>query len=203
VTLKRSMPRHHHVEQGAPIVGSQCEAGMSGDIRSPEGNGDLEALYGDLRRIAASHARRLTPHATLQPTLLVHEAWLRLSGRQCGSRTHYLALASRAMRHFVIDYLRAKMSNKRGGARVRVPLDEAMHPAQREDPAQAIDIDRLLVRLADEAPRKARVVEMLVFAGMDFSDTAKQLNVSVMTVRRDWQFCKAWLCAALAEVREA
>lgn len=176
---------------------------MSTTTRTADASGELETLYRDLHRIAASHARRLARHATLQPTLLVHEAWLRLSGRSCGSRTHYLALASRAMRHFVIDYLRAKMSQKRDGGRVQVELDEERHPARSVDRDRAIDIERLLVRLTEESPRKARVVELLVFGGMGFSEIAKQLDVSVMTVRRDWQFCRAWLCAALAEAGDA
>ena len=169
---------------------------MSGKTQSPTGGGELETLYRDLHRIAVSHARRLARHATLQPTLLIHEAWLRLSGRPCGSRTHYLALASRAMRHFVIDYLRARMSQKRDGARIHVLLDEEQHAAPSVDRDRAIDIERVLVRLAREAPRKARVVEMLVFGGMGFSEIARQLDVSVMTVRRDWQFSRAWLCCA-------
>jgi len=176
---------------------------VSTNTRTADASGELETLYRDLHRIAASHARRLARHATLQPTLLVHEAWLRLSGRSCGSRTHYLALASRAMRHFVIDYLRAKMSQKRDGGRVQVELDEERHAARSVDRDRAIDIERLLVRLTEESPRKARVVELLVFGGMGFSEIAKQLDVSVMTVRRDWQFCRAWLCAALAETGDA
>jgi len=107
------------------------------------------------------------------------------------------------MRHFVIDYLRAKMSQKRDGGRVQVELDEERHAARSVDRDRAIDIERLLVRLTEESPRKARVVELLVFGGMGFSEIAKQLDVSVMTVRRDWQFCRAWLCAALAETGDA
>lgn len=170
---------------------------------APAGRGELETVYRDLRRIAMSHWRGFASHPTLQPTMLVHEAWLRLSGRQCGSRTHYLALASRAMRHFIIDYLRAKMSQKRGGARVRVPLDESRHPAMTADRDRLIDLERLLARLADEEPRKARVVEMLFFGGLGFPEIAKQLGVSVITVKRDWQFCRAWLGCALNRVDKA
>lgn len=158
---------------------------------------EQETIYGDLHRIAVYHARRVVAHPTLQPTMLVHEAWLRLSGRRCGSRTHFLALASRAMRHFIIDYLRAKLSQKREGTRVRVPLEECGQPAPSADPDQAIEIERCLERLAAEDPRKARVVELLVFAGMGFAEIARQLEVSEMTVRRDWKFCRAWLCSAL------
>ena len=159
--------------------------------------GQQDTMYGDLHRIAVCHARRLVAHPTLQPTMLVHEAWLRLSGRRYGSRTHYLALASRAMRHFVIDYLRAKLSQKREKARVHVPLEACEQPAANADFVRSIAIERCLERLATEDPRKARVVELLVFAGMSFAEIARQLGVSEMTVRRDWQFCRAWLCCAL------
>ena len=161
------------------------------------GWGNQDTIYGDLHRIAVCHARRWAQHSTLQPTLLVHEAWLRLVGRRWESRTHYLALASRAMRHFIIDYLRKKLSLKREGTRVRIPLEDCTQPATSANPDQAIEIDRCLERLAQEDPRKARVVEMLVFAGMSFAEIARQLDVSEKTVRRDWQFCRAWLCSAL------
>jgi RNA polymerase sigma factor (TIGR02999 family) len=162
----------------------------------------VETIYRDLHRIAVRHARRFRGHPTLQPTLLVHEAWLRLTGRETAGRTHYLALASRAMRHFIVDYLRAKMAQKRDGPRVRVPLTEEGHPARSVDREQAMDVERLLVRLAEEDPRKARVVEMLFFDGMGYAEIARQLDVSVMTVKRDWQFCRAWLGSALAEACE-
>jgi len=158
---------------------------------------EQDTIYGDLHRISVCHARRWAAHSTLQPTLLVHEAWLRLAGRRWGSRTHYLALASRAMRHFIIDYLRKKLSLKREGTRIRVPLEDCTHPTATANPDRAIEIGRCLERLAQEDPRKARVVEMLIFAGMGFAEIAQQLNVSEKTVRRDWQFCRAWLCCAL------
>jgi RNA polymerase sigma factor (TIGR02999 family) len=164
---------------------------------APANWGELETIYRDLHRIAVSHWRGCAAHSTLQPTMLVHEAWLRISGSQCGSRTHYLALASRAMRHFIIDYLRAKMAHKREGGQVRVPFEEARHPAPTADPDRLIDLERLLARLAEEEPRKARVVEMLFFRGMGFPEIAMQLGVSVITVKRDWQFSRAWLGSAL------
>jgi len=202
--VKRFAPcRHQRQEDRRDSRRPQYEKAVSTNTRTPDGYGELETLYRDLHRIARSHARRLARHATLQPTLLIHEAWLRLSGRPCASRTHYLALASRAMRHFVIDYLRAKLSQKRDSGHVHELFDEEKHPVGSVDRDRTIDIERVLVRLAEEAPRKARVVEMLVFGGMGFSEIAKQLDVSVMTVRRDWQFCRAWLCAALAEAGDA
>jgi RNA polymerase sigma factor (TIGR02999 family) len=129
--------------------------------------------------------------------VLAHEAWLRLSGRDCKSRTHYLALASRAMRHFMIDYTRAKLAQKR--AAIRVPLNEGGHAAAAIAQDEVVDIARLLARLAREDPRKARVVEMRFFGGMDLPEIAAELNVSLVTIKRDWQFCRAWLCEALDE----
>ena len=165
------------------------------------GSVEVQTMYAELHRMARFHARRSEANPTLQPTILVHEAWLRLSGQRCRSRTHYLALAGRAMRHFKIDYFRAKAARKRAG--IRVPLEEGIHAATGAKRDQAVDIDRLLKRLAREDPRKARVVEMRFFGGMDLSEIAAELNVSIITIKRDWQFCRAWLCTALGEADEA
>jgi RNA polymerase sigma-70 factor, ECF subfamily len=164
---------------------------------------DLQIIYGELRRIAAIHLRRSPAHPTLQPTMLVHEAYLRLSGYPWKSATHYLALASRAMRQFMIDYLRAKMAQKRDGTWLRVGLEDTPGNGVDVDLNQILDIDRLLDRLAEEDPRKASVVEMRFFGGLEFSEIAAQLKVSLITVKRDWQFCRAWLFDALTRMQEA
>lgn len=164
---------------------------------------ELEVVYKELRRIAAIHLRRAAPHPTLQPTMLVHEAYLRLSESPWKSRTHYLALASRAMRQFLIDYVRMKMAQKRDGG-VRVDFEDKLHQSAGAATALSsiLDIDRLLDRLAKEDPRKASVVEMRFFAGLEFAEIARQLKVSPITVKRDWQFCRAWLFKALTEARQ-
>ncbi|HYR89205.1 MAG TPA: ECF-type sigma factor [Terriglobia bacterium] len=166
---------------------------------------ELHVVYGELRRIAAIHLRRSAPHPTLQPTALVHEAYLRLSGSRWKSRTHCLALASRAMRQFLIDYVRTKMAQKRGGPAVHVSLEEShvSGEAAHIDLDRILDIDRLLDRLAREDPRKASVVEMRFFGGLEFPEIAEQLKVSLITVKRDWQFCRAWLFNALRENEHA
>src|SRR6185295_3977688 len=99
---------------------------------------EVEVIYDKLRRIAAIHLRRFVAHPTLQPTMLVHEAYLRLSGCAWKSRTHYLALASRAMRQFMIDHLRARMARKRDGAWLRADLEV------RDGGAADIDLNRVL-----------------------------------------------------------
>jgi RNA polymerase sigma factor (TIGR02999 family) len=99
------------------------------------------------------------------------------------------------MRHYIIDSIRRKSAQKR--AAVCVPLEEGGHAAAGAPRNDAVEIDRLLKRLEREDPRKARVVEMLFFLGMDFPEIAAELNVSVITIKRDWQFCRAWMGAAL------
>ncbi len=170
---------------------------MAGISIRPADYGEERNVYRQLHRIAALHMRRLAANATLQPTMLVHEAWLRLSGRACRSPTHYVAFASRAMRHFLLDYLRAKNAQKREGVYAHVPLDEGSHAVPCRGLDDVVDIKSLLKRLAAADPRKARVVEMRFFEGLDFAEIARELNISVMTVKRDWQFCRAWLSSEL------
>jgi RNA polymerase sigma factor (TIGR02999 family) len=165
--------------------------------------GELQIIYRELRRIAAYHLRRSEPHPTLQPTILVHEAYLRLYGHSWKSRTHYMAAASKAMRQFMIDYLRKKVAQKRGGTQLRVVVDGNSHNAIEVDLDCVLDIGRLLDRLAQEEPRKASVVEMRFFGGMEFAEIAEELGVALKTVQRDWQFCRAWLLQALNKKDEA
>lgn len=156
---------------------------------------DLTELYEDLRRIAGFHLRRAAHHPTLHPTMLVHETWVRLNGAKYRSKTHYLALASRVMRNVVVDYIRRKTAERRGGEWRQVTLE--MHgpdrgPVQfRMD--QILDVDRALEQLAERDERKAKVVEMRFFGGMEFEEIAEILEVSTVTVKRDWAFARAWL----------
>lgn len=170
---------------------------------SPQGDdaGEQENTYRELHRIARAHMRRSSSPVTLQPTLLVHEAWLRLTGRACRSHTHFLALASRAMRHFVLDYVRARSAQKRAGGEIRVPFEEESLAGPAAglliDADPTLEIERFVERLDREAPRKAHVVRLHLYRGLELPEIARELRVSVMTVRRDWQFCRAWLCCAL------
>jgi RNA polymerase sigma factor (TIGR02999 family) len=164
---------------------------------------DLQTIYNELRRVAAIHLRKVAVHPTLQPTVLVHEAYLRINSSSWKSRTHFRALASRAMRQFLIDYIRTKTAQKRDGTWERIALDDNIVPSRATplELSHVLAIDKLLDRLAREDARKASVVEMRFFGGLEFAEIAEHLNVSLITVKRDWKFCRAWLFKALTEMQ--
>jgi RNA polymerase sigma factor (TIGR02999 family) len=152
-------------------------------------------LYDELRRIAAYYMRGERPDHSLQPTALVHEAYLRLVGQDdlhWESRAHFFAIAARAMRNILVDRARARGSAKRGGDVARVPLDEV------EALVGAPDLDYLALDAALDAlervdPQQCRVVELRYFAGLGIEETADALGVSPATVKRDWAMAKVWL----------
>ncbi len=159
---------------------------------------DMERVYSELRRIAAFHLRRRAPQASLQPTALVNEAWLRLSRHPWKSRSHFMALASTTMRNLLVDYVRARIAEKRGRDLTRIAIEGGREPTSMTfNLAQVLDIHHALQRLSEVDARKARVVEMRFFGGMDFEEIAEALNVSLITVKRDWQFSRAWLYDSL------
>jgi RNA polymerase sigma factor (TIGR02999 family) len=164
-----------------------------------------EEIYSELRKVAAIHLSRSAPQASMEPTQLVHEVWLRLSSsRNWKSRTHFLALASRTMRSVLIDSIRARMAQKRSGQWQRLDWDTGMDgriPGIALPLDQMLELDRALDLLAEEDPRKAQVVEMRFFAGMEFEEIAEELGVSCITVKRDWQFSRAWLYGRLTDAR--
>jgi RNA polymerase sigma factor (TIGR02999 family) len=159
---------------------------------------DMERIYSELRRIAAFHLRRRAPKASLQPTALVNEAWLRLARRPWKSRSYFMALASTTMRNLLVDYVRARIAEKRGGEWTRITIDGGGEPnGMTFSLAQVLDVHNALQRLSAIDARKARVVEMRFFGGMDFDEIAEALNVSLITAKRDWQFSRAWLYDSL------
>lgn len=173
------------------------------------GAGDSAAateVYAEMHKIAAIHLSRSgrggTP--TIQPTALVHEAWLRLSGRASWkSKTHFLALASRTMRMVMIDAARARLAEKRGGPDAQrvdwtadLQLGETPQPEVPLD--RVIEIDRALTQLAEKDERKANVVELRFFGGLDFEEIAEALAISVPTAKRDWEFARSWLFSRLS-----
>jgi len=171
---------------------------MQTAMQSAEDESDLTALYAELRKIAGYQIRKAAHHPTLHPTMLVHEAWVRLNGAKYRSKTHYLSLASRVMRNVVVDYIRHKTAERRGGAWKQITLETHgpgaadAHPMQfRMD--QILDVDRALELLAAKDERKAKVVEMRFFGGMEFEEIAEILGVATVTVKRDWTFARAWL----------
>jgi RNA polymerase sigma factor (TIGR02999 family) len=165
--------------------------------------GDGEALkalvaevYGELRRIAGGLLRSERDDHTLQPTALVHEAYMRLTGireMRIENRRHFYGAAATAMRRILVEHARHRSAEKRGGAdTVRIPLDEAIN--------STIDVRWDFARLEDAlaaletlAPAKARVVELRYFVGLSIEETADVLEVSPATVKRDWAFARAWL----------
>lgn len=158
----------------------------------------LRRIYGELRRIAAGLLRRERPEHTLQPTALVHEAYLRLSGQRgldWRDRAHFFGLAATVMRRVLVDHARARNARKRrreDGAPVTLSVESGPE-------AELLDLDAALVDLAARHPRPARVVELRYFADLDIAEIATCLEVSEMTVKRDWRFARAWLRAALAD----
>jgi RNA polymerase sigma-70 factor (ECF subfamily) len=159
----------------------------------------LPLLYAELRAIAGKHMRGERPDHTLQPTALVHEAFLRLVGGSPAhfeDRTHFLRAASQAMRRVLVDHARARSAAKRSGD-LRVTLDEAI--AGHDDRiVDLLVLDDALTRLAAAEPRWARVVELRVFGGLEVPEVASALGISPATAKRDWQFAKGWLARELA-----
>jgi len=166
------------------------------------GEGDQTALeklmplvYEDLRRMARRHMGRQGPGHTLQTTALIHEAYLRLVDQKEArwqNRTHFFAVAARAMRQILVDYARARHAAKRGGEAVVVSLDEAA-VASDERAAELLALDDALESLAAIDRRKCQVVELRYFGGLSVEETAEVLKVSPETVARDWRMARAWL----------
>lgn len=159
---------------------------------------EITEVYAELQKIAAIHLNRFARTPSLQPTLLVHEAWVRLSGRGWKSRTHFLALASRTMRMVLIDAVRARMAGKRGGSWERVEWSDPAGASFSLPLETVIEVDRALTGLMEKDARKAQVVEMRFFGGLEFQEIAEALDISLATVRRDWEFARAWLFARLS-----
>jgi RNA polymerase sigma factor (TIGR02999 family) len=157
-------------------------------------------VYEELRRIAHRYVGRERDGHTLQTTALVNEAYVRLAGGQkieWQNRAHFFAVTAQVMRRILIDHARCRHYVKRGGEAQRVSFDDAalMSP---ERAAELVALDEALNELAKLDARKSRVVELRYFGGLSLEETADVLEVSVMTVRRDWRAAKAWLYRALS-----
>lgn len=153
----------------------------------------------ELRRLARSYMARERRDHTLQATALVNEAFVRLTGAehvQWKDRAHFLGIAARLMRRILIDHARRHSFKKRGGGMREVAIEDvrlAVHPTK----VDLLALDRALESLSIVDERKARIVELRYFGGMTIQETADALNVSVDTVKRDWQVAKLWLLRAL------
>lgn len=180
---------------------SAPELGVTGLLQAWSG-GDPNALeqivvlvYPELRKIAHRCLTGERPGHTLQATALVNEAYLRLvdiHSMQWRDRAHFFAVGARIMRRILVDHARSKGYAKRGGGGIRLDFNEALVVSTETDPA-LVRMDDALTQLAAFDPRKARIVEMRYFGGLNANDIASVLGVSPQTVNRDWSLAKSWL----------
>ncbi len=183
-------------EPAATEVTGLLHAWRNGD---PQAGEQLFArIYDELKRIAAAQLRGERPGHTLQPTAIVNEAFLRLM-RQQGidwrDRAHFFGLASTMMRRVLVDHARARNRLKRRSDETPTAL---LATSGDTPQAELIDLDRALVRFAERYPRQTQMVEMRYFAGLEIEEIAACLDLSPATVKRDWQFARAWLVAELS-----
>jgi RNA polymerase sigma factor (TIGR02999 family) len=159
----------------------------------------LPIVYQELRRLAASYLRRERPGQTLQPTALVHEAYLRLMKDRPDrwkNRAHFCAIAAHSMRQILIERARARGAQKRGGGGPRITLDDSLAAGgQRE--IDFVALDEALERLAAIDPEQARLVELRFFGGLTVEETAEAMDISPATVKRHWTMARAWLAREL------
>ena len=172
------------IEQGDPSAAEQL----------------LPLVYDELRRLAAQRLAGEGPGHTLQPTALVHEAYLKLVGpepqRPWNGRAHFFAAAAEAMRRILIDHARRKGRARRGGGRKRVELQD-IDPATEEGADDLLALDEALNRLAAADPRRAELVRLRYFAGLTLEQAAELLGISRATADRHWAFARAWLYDAM------
>jgi RNA polymerase sigma factor (TIGR02999 family) len=159
----------------------------------------IPLVYTELRRLAHAQLRRESPGHSLQPTLLVHEAYLRLADADIAwqNRTHFMSVAARVMRRILVDWARARRADKRGGNDVRVTLTDTVS-ARQSDPVDMLALDGALERLQGLDARQAQVVELSYFAGLTYPEIGRLLDVSEATVDRDLRHARAWLKRELA-----
>ena len=186
---------------GAPRQLTQIlEAVGTGDAQAAEKL--LPLVYEELRRLAAAKMANESPTQTLQPTALVHEAWLRLARQSRAdwkSREHFYAVASDVMRRILVDRARRRRSGKHGGGLERVDLDAVESVVQLDD-AVVLQVHDALAGLEAEDQVKAEVVKLRFFAGLENREIAALLGVSEKTVQRHWAFAKAWLFRAMRRI---
>jgi RNA polymerase sigma factor (TIGR02999 family) len=162
------------------------------------------SIYRELHAIAQRFMRRESPGHSLQPTALLHEAYLRMAGQHgladC-SQTHVRALFAQAMHRILVDHARGRAAQKRVGKRVRVALDEKLLPADAEQ--DLLDLQAVLDKLALVDPQQARLVELRIFGGLTVAEAAEELGLAKRTAEREWTAARAWLRKELAAAHDA
>jgi RNA polymerase sigma factor (TIGR02999 family) len=198
----RRRDRKRRLRQGKRNVTDAMKEICPGTAPTAEANGELaSAVYEQLRRMAAYKMAQEAPGNTLQPTALVHEAWLQLGADaqpRWESRAHFFGAAAEAMRRILVDRARAKKAGKRGGDLARVDLDAVDLPSPMPDD-QLLALDGALDRLSMVDSRAAEMVKLCFFVGLTQDQAARELGVSLATAERIWSFARAWL---LREVKK-
>jgi RNA polymerase sigma factor (TIGR02999 family) len=184
--------------RGSQSFGQTTSLRFEGSVQTmfPKGGN----LHDELRSLAAGYLNRERPGHTLQPTALVHEAYVRMVDMDVAwqDRAHFFALSARLMRRVLVDHARSRSSQKRGGGVQPVTLEEGLAAAT-EQPESLMALDDALTRLAEVDERKAKVVELHYFGGLSYDETAAVLDISAATVDRDLRFAKSWLLKELAD----
>lgn len=155
----------------------------------------LPIVYDELRRLAASYLKLERPDHTLQPTALVHEAYIRLIDQtnvDWKNRTHFFSVAAGMMRRVLVDHARKHKAEKRGGHETKIALDDAVSFPQSEN-IDVIAVDDALFDLAKLDPQQSRIVELRFFGGLTLDEVAEVMNISRSTVKREWNMARAWL----------
>lgn len=186
-------------ELPGPTITLVLEAASRGDLKASEAL--LPLVYDELRKLARAKLSHEKPGQTLQPTDLVHEAYLRVVGGVdpgWDHRGHFFAAAGQAMRRILLNQARRKARLKHGGDHQRVEMDE-VHPAIEPPTERLLDIDRALKKLEARDPRQREIVNLRYFAGLTAQETAAVLKLSVKTVEVEWTYIKAWLQRELAD----
>lgn len=165
----------------------------------------LPLVYEELRSLAKARLRKLPPGQTLQPTALVHEAYMRVVGKEdpgWDGRGHFFAAAAQAMRDILVENARRKMALKRGGDRKRIDMEDA-EPSFEPPSQDVLAVDEAVKKLEEDDPRKGQIVNLRYFARLTAVETATALGVSVATVRREWRYIRAWLERELRKDRRS
>ncbi|MCP4782492.1 MAG: sigma-70 family RNA polymerase sigma factor [Fuerstiella sp.] len=166
----------------------------------------LPLVYDELRKLAAARLAQEKPGQTLQPTALVHEAYVRLVGtdnvQKWDTRGHFFAAAAEAIRRILIDQARRKAGPKAGSDRQRVELSDVSIGVAAETAWDMLDLDEAIDQLETEDPRAAKVVKLRYFAGLQREEAAEVLGISIKTADNDWAYARGWLRARLASVTE-
>ncbi len=159
----------------------------------------FNAIYDHLRVLAHSHRRRWHGNQTLGTTAIIHEAFLKLSApRGFGTRAHFFATASKAMRQILISYAEQQNAEKRGGDKLHLSIDDVSLSSNRSAD-DLLNLEALLQKLDAQDQRRAEIVECRLFGGMTIEETAKALDISPATVKREWRIAAAWLAEGLTE----